>query len=125
MRDACARSGTICASVMCLGSHGISRLQVWVNLVIFSFGRVVMIGLAAGIIFTAGVLVIKKYPVAPESEISHVTALATLSWLKTVFACGNYLNFLAWTMCCHAYFLVAVRDNKLVAGRRVVGITVG
>ena len=28
MRDACARPGTICASVICSGSHGMSRLHV-------------------------------------------------------------------------------------------------
>ena len=71
MRDACARPGTICASVMWLGSHGILSLQVWVNLMDFPFGSVMVIGLAAGRIFTAGAPATKKPPIAPESESAH------------------------------------------------------
>ena len=66
MRDACARPGTICASVICSGSHGISRLHVWVDLMILPLGSVMAIGLVAGLMFTDGAPAIRKWPVAPE-----------------------------------------------------------
>ena len=92
---------------------------------IFPLGSVMAIGLDAGVIFTAGAPKSKKCPVAPESEIAHFTALVTRSWSKIVCACGNSLKFFVWIMCCHACCLVAACNNKLVAGGRVVGITVG
>ena len=91
----------------------------------FPLGSVMSIRLDAGVIFTAGAPAIKKCLVAPESEIAHFTALVTRSWSKVVCTCGNSLKFFAWTMCCHAYCLVTVRNNKLVEGGRVVGIMVG
>ena len=124
IRDAWARPGMMCASVMCSGSHSMSRLQVWVNFMIFLFGSVMAIGLAARVIFTVGTPAIKKCPVAPEPEIAHLTALVTFCGSKIVFACGKSLKFFACTMCYHAYCLVALRNSKLVAEGRVVGMTV-
>ena len=54
-----------------------SRLQVCVDLMNFPFGSVMVIGLAAGQMFTAGAPVTRKLPVAPESESAYLTALVT------------------------------------------------
>ena len=77
--DACASPGTMCASVIWSGSHGMSRLHVCVDLMIFPFGSAMAIGLVAGLTFTAGEPLIKKRPVAPESESAHLTALVSRS----------------------------------------------
>ena len=54
IRDACASSGTICAYVISLGSHGMSKLQVWADWITLPFGKVIEIGLFAICLFTAG-----------------------------------------------------------------------
>ena len=92
---------------------------------ILPLGSVMAIGLVTGLMFTADAPTIRKWPVAPESEITHFTALVTRSWSKIICACGNSLKFFVWIMCCNACCLVAACDNKLVAGGKVVGITVG
>ena len=55
-----------------------SRLQVCVDLMDFPFGSVMVIGLAAGRMFTVGAPATRKCSVAPESESAHLTALVTL-----------------------------------------------
>ena len=50
-----------------------------VDLMLFPFGSVMVIGLVAGLTFTAGEPLIKKWPVAPESESAHLTALVSRS----------------------------------------------
>ena len=76
-----------------------------------------MIGLVAGLMFTAGEPLIKKWPVAPESDSAHLTALFNRSWSNIVLACGSSRKLLAWMMCCHALCLAGVRAAELlVAG---------
>ena len=91
---------------------------------ILPLGSVMAIGLVAGLMFTAGAPAIRKWPVAPESEIAHLTALVTRSRSKIVFACGSSLKFFVWMICCHACCLVGACDNKLFAAGRVVDMTV-
>ena len=56
-----------------------SRLHVCVDLMLFPFGSVMVIGLVAGLMFTAGEPLIKKWPIAPESDSAHFTALVSRS----------------------------------------------
>ena len=93
MRDACARLGTICTSVTCSGIHGMSRLQVWVDLMMSLFGSVTAIGLAPSVIFIARAPAIKKWLVTPKLEIAHLTPLVTSCSSETIFICGTYLKF--------------------------------
>ena len=94
-----------------------SRLHVCVDRMLLLFGRVVVIGSVAGLIFTAGEPLIKKWPVAPESDSAHLTALFSHSWSNIVLACGSSRKLLAWMMCCHALCRAGVRAAELlVAG---------
>ena len=102
-----------------------SRLHVCVDLMIFPFGSVMAIGLVAGLMFTAGAPAIRKWLVAPESEIAHLTVLVSRSRSKIVFACGSPRNFLVWMICSHACCLVSACVDKLFAAGRVDGMTVG
>ena len=96
-----------------------------VDLMLLPFGSVMVIGLVAGLMFTAGEPLIKKWPVAPESESAHFTALVSRSWLNIVFACGSSRKLLAWMICCHACCLVGVCVDELLAAGRVAGMLVG
>ena len=96
-----------------------------VDLMLFPFGSVMVIGLVAGLMFTAGEPLIKKWPVAPESDRAHFTALVSRSWLNIVFACGSSRKLLAWMMCCHACCLVGACVDELLAAGSVDGMLVG
>ena len=72
-----------------------SRLQVCVDLMDFPSGSVIVIGLAAGRMFTAGAPATRKFPVAPESESAHLTALVTFSDQRLYLRVENLLNFLS------------------------------
>ena len=74
-----------------------------------------VIGFVAGLMFTAGDPLIKKWPVAPESDSAHLTALFSRSWSNIVLACGSSRKLLAWMMCCHALCLAGVRAANLLA----------
>ena len=56
-----------------------SRLHVCVDLMLLPFGSVMVIGLVAGLMFTASEPLIKKWPVAPEYDSAHFTALVSRS----------------------------------------------
>lgn len=68
IKDECDSPGTMCASVTDDGNHGISRLQVWVDLIVFPFGSVILIGVVATCTLVAGAPSIRKCAVAPESD---------------------------------------------------------
>ena len=74
-----------------------------------------VIGFVAGLIFTAGEPLIKKWPVAPESDSAHLTALFGRTWSNIVSACGSSRKLLAWTMCCHVLCRAGVRAVELLA----------
>ena len=92
-----------------------SKLHVCVGRMLLPFGRVMVIGFVAGLIFTAGEPLIKKWPVAPVSESAHLTALFSRTWSNMVLACGSSRKLLAWTMCCHALCRAGVRAVELLA----------
>ena len=81
INDECAIPGTMCASVMNDGSHGMFRLQVWVDRMNWPSGRVIMIGLAVGLTFITGAPCITKCPVAPASAIAH---LLLQTWVRSL-----------------------------------------
>ena len=83
------------------------------------------IGLVAGLTFTAGEPLIKKWPIAPESESAHLTARVSRSRSKIVFACGSSRNCFVSMICCHACCLVGACVDKLFDAGRVVGMTLG
>ena len=59
--------GIMCASVTLLGSHGMFRLQVCVEVSLLPSGMVMVRGATAGLMFIAGASVVKKCAVAPVS----------------------------------------------------------
>ena len=63
-----------CASVIFLGSHGMSRLHVCVDLMVQPLGRMIVIGLVENFRFGTDAPPTRKCPVVPESEIAHSTA---------------------------------------------------
>ena len=71
------------------------RLHVCVDWMVLPFGRVMVIGFLVGLMFTAGALLIKKWPVAPESDSAHSTALFSRPLLNIIFACGSSRKLLA------------------------------
>ena len=79
-----ARPGTICASVIWCGSHGMSRLHVCVDWMVRPFGIVIVIGEVVGWMLTAGAPATRKWPVVPESD----KALWTTDWSLD----GSFIN---------------------------------
>ena len=73
IRDECASHGTIWALFMISGCHGMPRSHVCVDMITFSFNRIILIGYVAGRIFAAADLLTRKCAVAPDSEKAHVT----------------------------------------------------
>ena len=95
MSDACASPGTMWASVILSGNHGMSRLHVWVDLIVLPLGSVMVIGFAAIFLLVTGAFSTRKCPVAPESEMACSTDLATRAGSKIVAAWGKLLRLLA------------------------------
>lgn len=72
MKDKCANLGTMCASTIVPGSHGILRLHVWVDLIVFFLlCNAILIGNFTGCLLTSGVPFKRKRPVVLESENIH------------------------------------------------------
>ena len=67
MRDEWERPGTICASVTVLGSHGMSKLHVCVDCIIFPLESVIFNGDGVNFLLTTGAHCTRKCPVYPES----------------------------------------------------------
>ena len=102
-----------------------SRLHVWVDRMVFPFGRVMVIGLLVGLMFTAAAPFIKKWLVAPESDSAHATALVIHPLLNIISACGSSRRLLAWMIYCHALCLAGVLADALLIAGGVVGVLVG
>ena len=66
--EAWERPGTMWAVVMASGSHGISRLQVWLEDMMLPSGRVTLMGFFAICLLVTGAPATRKCPVAPESD---------------------------------------------------------
>ena len=122
MSDEWARPGTMCASVMCSGSQGMSRLHVWVDLMTLPFGRAICTGVVAIRMFITGAPSTRKWPVAPESEIACCTERVTLATSKMVSALGRVLRLSCLMRACHAVWRVGIdcvhgwRMGLIVAG---------
>ena len=93
--EACDRPGTIWASVITPGSQGMSKLQVWVELIVLPLGSLILIGFVAILLFTTCAPSTRKWPVAPESENAHSMLLVTWTLSKMLAASGNSLKLLA------------------------------
>ena len=65
--DACANPGTMFDLVIILESHGMSKLNVCVDVIVFPFGNVILIVQLASYLLTTGALSMRKFPVAQES----------------------------------------------------------
>ena len=98
----------MCASVIAVGNHGMSKLQVWVDLMVLLLGKVMVIGLLAGRLLVTGTFSTKKWPVAPESEMACLTDLVTRCWSKIVFALGIECKLLAWMIAFQAVVQVGI-----------------
>ena len=91
MRDEWAHPRTMWDLVMMPGSHCMSRLHVFVDMIVFLFGSMTLIGCVASLMFTAADPSTRKCPVAPASEEkAHWTAFSNLSVLKMVFAIESW-----------------------------------
>jgi hypothetical protein len=55
------------------------RVHVYIDCTLSSLGRWAMRGAAAGSMLVAGVLVVRKWLVAPESRITHCLIVAALA----------------------------------------------
>ena len=98
IREAFAIPGTMCASVMAEGNHGMSRLHVWVDFNFIPFGMAIVMGRLAICLFTTGAPSMMKWLVAPESETAHSTALVRNFRLNVVvrrFSCRLFACFSA------------------------------
>ena len=82
MRDEWERPGTICASVTVFGIHGISKLHVCVDCIIFPLGSVLFNGDAVDFLLTTGAPFTRKFPVAPEYEMAYWT-----SYIFSLYGC--------------------------------------
>ena len=71
MRDEWEIPGTICASVNVFGSHGMSKLHVCVDFIIFPLGSVIFNGDTVNFLLTTGAPYTRKCPVVPEFEMEY------------------------------------------------------
>ena len=101
IRDKYSNPGTRCASVIMIWSHGISRLHVCFEFIVFPFGKSILIGNLAGRLLTTGAPSIRKCPVAPESEKYHCTARFRFGVLTLVADFGSSCILLDCTIDCH------------------------
>ena len=101
IKDECASPGTTWHSVIVVGNQGMSKLPVWVDLIIFPSGSLIAIGNCAIFLLTIGAPSTIKCPVAPESEIAHSIARRMFVVFSMLFAFG-WLMLLACSICCHA-----------------------
>ena len=85
-----------------------SRLHVWVDLIDFPLGKVMVIGLVARCLLVTGAFSTRKWPVAPESDMTCFTDLVTLAVSKIAAACGSSCKLFACTIVCHALLLVGM-----------------
>ena len=87
INDVCANPGTMCASVTWFGSHGVYKIHVCVDVMLLKFGMVMLIGLSATCKFVTGATSNRKWPLAPESEMSYSIAVLSLSVLGFFVPC--------------------------------------
>ena len=73
--DACANPGTMWASFASFGSHGMSSVQVCVDVRQSPSGRFILSGCRALFMFVTGVPGKKKWPVAPASATAMFFAI--------------------------------------------------
>ena len=88
INDVWDRPGTICASVILSGNHGIFRLQACIDLICLPLGSRMQIGVVASCLLTIGAPATMKWPVAPESAMAYCTACVSCLLLNIVCACG-------------------------------------
>ena len=106
--DACASPGTMWASVISSGNQGMSRLHVWVDLMVLPLGSVMVIGFVAIALLVTGAFSTRKWPVAPESEMACLTARTRRCGLKMVTEYGSCFRLFACTIVAHADLYVAI-----------------
>ena len=73
MRDVWARPGTMCAWRAAFGNVGVSRRHVWVDLISFPSGKVIIRGAVAALMSVTGAPGSRKWPVAPASAMAMST----------------------------------------------------
>ena len=69
--DECDRPGTMCASVIESGSHGMSRLHVWVDFIMDPLGSLIDNGEHVRCSFFTAAPLMMKCAVAPESRMAY------------------------------------------------------
>ena len=93
----------MCASVICLGNHGIPKLHVCDDLTIVPSGNFIDKGYIAFLLFTTAAFSSKKCAVAPESDIAISTARVARFMSNMVFASGKLAKLFAMTIFCQAF----------------------
>ena len=116
MNDACARPGTMWASVTSEGSHGMSRLHVCVDHITVPSGHVIAIGFLAGLMFTTGAPFIRKFPVAPESNIAYSISFVIILLLNIRRDASKSVRLLACIMWCQACFRFTIPLDFIIGG---------
>ena len=70
----------MCPLVISCGSHGISRLHVWVDKMCLPSWRVILMGFLVGSMLMTGAMGRMKCPVVPESEMAWFDSMAMFAW---------------------------------------------
>jgi hypothetical protein len=108
INDECANPGTMWASVISWGNHGMLRLHVCVDVITLPFGILMLIGLVARRLLVTGAFSTRKWPVAPESDMACCTDLVTFALSKIVAALGSSCRLFACTIICHTLLRVGM-----------------
>ena len=108
MSDACDNPGTMCASVISFGNHGMSRLPVCVERIFSLLGSRIWMGFVAIFLLTMGAPSIRKWPVAPESEMAYLIALVSRRVSNIMSDCGEACKLRSWMIVVHAVRLVGI-----------------
>ena len=83
IREECCRSGTMCASVISSGSHGISKLQVCVEYIMLPSGNFIAIGKSADFMLTTADPSARKWDDAPSSPLPLLDKLEALTVISS------------------------------------------
>ena len=106
--DACDNPGTMCASVILFGNHGMSRLHVCVERIFSLLGSRIWMGFVAIFLLTMGAPSIRKWPVAPESEMAYSTAFVRRCVSNIMSARGEACKLRSRMIVVHAVRCVGI-----------------
>ena len=90
MRNTCYNSGTICASIILCGNHGIPKLHICIGHIMLPSCDLIAIGYSATLILTVGDPFMRKCEEASESDSTYSTRRTSCFVLNIVATLSDF-----------------------------------